>query len=152
MPVNFTDSLEVDEAWTFVQNKRKRRWIWCATSFLTGQVWAVQVGGRDLKTLEKLWNELPKAKAWIHIYTDPYSVYTEFFSRQFTYWHHHSCPKGTGETNRAEGTNTTLRARVSYLIRKTTAFARSTFWLQTRIRYFIHFYNLERKRKLTRSL
>lgn len=149
--MNFTDSLEIDEAWTFVQKKTKRLWIWCATSFLTGQVWAVQVGRRDLKTLEKLWDGLPKAKAWIHLYTDPYPVYHEFFSRQFTSWLHHPCSKGTGQTNRAEGTNTALRSRVSYLIRKTNAFARSEFWLQARIRYFVHGYNLQRKRKLTRS-
>ena len=152
MPVDFGDSLEVDEAWTFVQSKRKRCWVWCATSYLTGQIWAVQVAGRNLKTLRTLWNELPKSKRWIHLYTDLYPVYHEFFSPQFAFWHHHACPKGSGETNRAEGTNTALRARVSYLIRKTTAFARSLVWLQRRIRYFVHHYNLERKRKLTRSL
>jgi len=152
VPVDFGDSLELDEAWTFVQKKTRTRWIWCATSCLTGQVWAVQVGGRDLKTLDKLWQNLPPHKSWMFCYSDLYPVYGEFFSRQFPFWNHFPSPKGSGDTNRAEGTNTSLRAGVSYLVRRTGAFARSTFWLTVRIRYFIHFYNMRRKRKLTPPL
>jgi hypothetical protein len=60
------------------------------------------------------------------MYTDGYVVYPNLIAP----WQHHVCEKGSGQTNSAEGGNTFLRHRVSYLVsylvRKSTTFAPGT--------------------------
>ncbi len=45
------------------------------------------------------------------------------------------------------GANNALRADVSYLGRKSLAFARSLHWLQARLYWFIHHWNLRQAKK-----
>ena len=51
-----------------------------------------------------------------------------------------------GETSLVEGVNNALRQGVSYLGRKTLAFARSTYWLQMRLHWFLHHWNIKQKK------
>ena len=72
------------------------------------------------------------------IYTDEYVVYPNLIAP----WRHHPCKKGSGQTNIAEGGNTFLRHRVSYLVRKSTSFARNVDWLFRRLVYVLFYRNL----------
>lgn len=136
--------------WTFLGTKKKPCWIWLAVSFQNGQVLSFAIGHRDEATARTMWNGIPASYARKQVYTDEYNVYENLIP----WWRHWLCPKGSGDTNRVEGVNRVLRHRihtsmnrVGYLVRKSLSFARSAFWLWTRLRYVIHQRNLRIARR-----
>lgn len=143
------DELVVDELWTFVQSKAQQAWIWLALSRRHLQVVAFHVGRRDLQSARKLWEQVPAPWRNGLVFTDGLRVYQTLF--QDKVHKHCRCVKGDkttfGETSVVEGANNALRQGVSYLGRKTLAFARSSHWLQTRLRWFLHHWNLRQARK-----
>ena len=52
------DCLEVDEFWTYVGNKKNRKWLIYAYHRATGEIVAFVWGKRNLKTAKKLRNKL----------------------------------------------------------------------------------------------
>jgi insertion element IS1 protein InsB len=86
-----------------------------------------------------MWSAIPKSYARKQVCTDEYSVYAHLIP----WWRHWLCPKGSGDTNIAEGCNNYLRHRVSYLVvsylvRKSMSFARNPDWLSRRL-FFVLF-------------
>jgi IS1 family transposase len=91
------------------------------------------IGGRDEETGALMLAGIPADYARKPMYTDGYVVYPNLIAP----WQHHACEKGSGQTNIAEGGNTFLRHRVSYLVRKSTSFARNIDWLFRRLFYVL---------------
>lgn len=149
MPTGIWDETVVDELWTFVKAKENQTWVWLVLSRRYLQVVAFHVGKRDLHSARTLWEQVPSPWRENLVFTDGLKVYQRLF--QDTPHKHCRCIKGDqetfGETSVVEGANNALRQGVSYLGRKTLAFARSTHWLQTRLHWFLHCWNQRQARK-----
>jgi IS1 family transposase len=153
LPYEGNDEVVLDELWTFVQSKANTYWVWLALSRKNLQVIAFHVGGRDLKSAQQLWEQVP-SPFWEQVpspyrerlvFTDAYPVYERLFAAKP--WQHCIGKKSEGFTSVIEGANNTLRQCVSYLGRKTAAFARSHFWLATRLHWFLHHWNQRQAQK-----
>jgi len=129
IPAQKGDSIECDEVWAYVGSKKHPTWIWLSWSFLTTQTLSFAVGGRDTETGRIMWQAIPKSFGRKQVYTDEYICYEKLIPRS----RHWLCPKGSGRTNVAEGCNNYLRHRVSYLVRKSSSFARNVDWLYRRL-------------------
>lgn len=97
-----------------------------------------------------MWERIPADWKRKQVYTDALNIYDSLIPcRQ--HWVHASmngvCPKGSADTNIAEGCNNYLRHRVSYLVRDNPSFARKTEWLYRRL--FLVLYNRNQKIKQT---
>ena len=139
MPAQHGDSIECDEIWAFSGSKKNQTWIWLSWSFLTTQTLSFSIGSRDQATGEIMWRGIPKTYSRKQVYTDGFTVYDNLVP----FWRHWVCPKGSGDTNIAEGCNNYLRHRVSYLVRKSPSFARNVVWLFRRV-YLVLFTRNER--------
>lgn len=135
----------LDELWTFVQRKSHDVWVWIALSRRNLQVLAFHIGGRALEDGQMLWQQVPAPWKEFLIFTDGYSVYPGLL--QDTPHKHCVTFKGEGQTSEVEGVNNALRQRVSYLVRRTSAFARSHHWLLARLHWMIHHWNLRQADK-----
>ncbi len=54
-------TLELDELWSFVLKKARKRWAWLALCRSTRQVVAYAIGNRGGATCRRLWERIPKA-------------------------------------------------------------------------------------------
>jgi IS1 family transposase len=52
--------LEADELWSYVGSKENPQWLWLVMHSKTRQIVAMQVGGRNKQTAEKLFFKLPE--------------------------------------------------------------------------------------------
>ena len=133
--------------WAFVGSKKNPRWIWLAWSFQTTQTLSFALGKRDTATGKVMWEGIPPSYAKKQVYTDEYAVYDNVIP-----WSRHwVCPKGSGDTNIAEGCNNYLRHRVSYLVRKSPSFARNPVWLERRLFLVLFTRNEAIKAKLNKT-
>lgn len=149
MPQGGHDEVIIDELWSFVLAKRNAVWIWIVLSRRNLQVLAFYVGRRDLPSAQQVWQQVPQSWKSELVFTDGYRAYQSLLHQ--TPLQHCRClkrdPDTWGETSEVEGTNNALRAGVSYLGRKSLAFARSLHWLQARLHWFIHHWNLRQAKK-----
>ncbi len=54
------DVLELDETWSFIRQRKHRRWVWLAQCRRTRQVMAYVIGGRGQRECRLLWRRIPK--------------------------------------------------------------------------------------------
>lgn len=135
----FSIESEVDEMWSFVGNKKNKKWIWIAMDAKTKQIIAFHVGGRTKADAQILWDKLPEFYQKNSIfYTDLYDSYEGVIPAE----QHKPVIKQTGRTNHIERFNCTLRQRVSRLVRKTLSFSKILKNHIGAIKYFICNYNL----------
>ena len=52
-------TLECDEAWSFVDNKGNKQWIWLAMDRTTREIVGLYVGDRSKQAAKELWKSLP---------------------------------------------------------------------------------------------
>ena len=67
-------SLEFDEMWHYIRNKKNKLWIWKALDRNSGYLIDWECGGRDKQTLEKLMARLSPLNVKIY-WTDKWQVY-----------------------------------------------------------------------------
>ncbi len=131
-------SVETDEMWSFVGKKKNRQWIWLAIDRASGQIIGLHIGGREKKDAEKLWKSLPGVYRQCAVcHTDFWKAYQDVIPE----CRHRPTGKGTGQTNRIERTNCTLRQRISRLVRATLSFSKISDHHIRAIRYFIWNFN-----------
>ncbi len=133
-----TTELELDELWSFVLKKSRKRWIWIALSRRTRQVVAYVVGDRSQATCRKLWQRIPAAYQAAHCYTDFWEAYRNVIPQA----QHTSSGKESGLTAHVERWNNTLRQRLARFVRQTLSFSKSDRMHKICLRLFIHRYNL----------
>ncbi len=73
-------TLELDELWSFVLKKARKRWIWLALCRRTRQIVAFAVGARDEATCRLLWQRVPQAYRHSLLYSDFWEVELPLFS------------------------------------------------------------------------
>jgi len=116
VPINSLDS-ELDEMWSFVQNKSEQRWLWLAIDHNTGDTIAYVFGRRkDIVFLElKKLLEPFKIRKY---YTDNWGAYSKNLDEE-----QHIIGKTNTQT--IERKNLTIRTRIKRLARKTICFSKS---------------------------
>ena len=133
------ETIEVDELWSFVGNKKNKMWIWLALCRRTRQIIAYFIGERTLKSCKQLWKRIPENYKQKAIFaTDLFDAYNDCFPE----YKHYAILKESGETTHIERFNCTLRQRIGRFVRKTLSFSKSKELHELVTRLFIINYNL----------
>ena len=112
------DCLEVDGFWTYVGNKKNRKWLIYACHRATCEIVAFVWGKRNLKTAKKLRNKLLSLGIGFDtVYTDNWEILNAAFSAD-----NHII--GKANTVGIEGNNCRLRHRIRRAFRKTCCFSK----------------------------
>ena len=131
-------TIECDELWSFVGNKKQKQWLWLAIDVDTRAIVGVYIGDRSEQGAQGLWESIPK------IYHDFATCYTDFWEAYacvIPEKKHHAVGKASGKTNHVERLNATFRLRVSRLVRKNLAFSKKLENHIGAIWDFVHHYN-----------
>jgi insertion element IS1 protein InsB len=131
-------TLELDEMWSFVKNKRNKQWIWIALDQKTREIVGLYIGDRSKKSASELWQSLPP------VYRQCAVCYTDFwesYSEVLPFKRHRPVGKESGKTSHIERLNNTLRQRISRLVRKTLSFSKKLQNHIGAIFNFVHHYN-----------
>jgi IS1 family transposase len=133
--------IELDELWSFVQKKKNKQWIWLALNPSNKQIVGFYVGDRSVKSAQELYKSIP---SYWHENASFFSDYWKAYQRVFESKKHVAVGKDSGLTSHIERFNSTLRHRVSRLVRKSLSFSKSLTNHIGAIRYFIYHYNLHK--------
>ncbi|MBA3473288.1 MAG: IS1 family transposase [Rubrobacter sp.] len=133
-------TLELDELWSFVLKKARKRWVWLALCRKSRQVVAFYIGDRSEQSCRELWERVPEAYRGGHCYSDFWKAYREVIPEE----QHEAVGKESGETTHIERWNNTLRQRLSRFVRKSLSFSKSDRMHEICLRLFLHRYNLSR--------
>jgi IS1 family transposase len=115
------DSLEVDEFWTYVGNKKNKVWLIYAYHRATGEIVAYVWGRLNYKTAKKLRNKLKSMYiCYDVVYTDNWGSFIAVFQVD-----NHII--GKKYTKEIEGNNCRLRLRIRRAYRKTCCFSKKLF-------------------------
>jgi insertion element IS1 protein InsB len=132
---------EADEAWSFVEKKANKQWIWLAMDAKSRQIIAFHVGDRSRDSAQALWANIPEVyQHHARFHTDQYEVYKGVIPAE----RHTAITKKARKTNHLERFNNTLRQRVARLVRETLSFSKKLANHIGAIRFFICHYNLEK--------
>lgn len=131
-------TIECDEMWSFVGKKENKYWIWLAKDINTKEIVGAYIGNRDRGGASELWKSLPGVYRQCAVcYTDFWSAYEKIFPSK----RHRAVGKGSGKTNNIESMNSTMRQRISRLVRKTLSFSKKIGNHIGAIWNFIHYHN-----------
>jgi len=131
-------TIQCDEAWSFVGHKRNKQWIWLAIDEATREIVGVFIGRRSRVGAQGLWQSMPPVYRQCAVaYTDFWDAYAQVIPSK----RHRAVGKESGQTNRIERFNCTLRQRVSRLVRKTLSFSKKLENHIGAIWHFVHHYN-----------
>ncbi|MBZ0307040.1 MAG: IS1 family transposase, partial [Anaerolineae bacterium] len=92
------DVLELDEVWSFVQQKANQRWIWVALCRRTRQIVAYFIGDHSEASCLHLWRRIPRPYTRCHSFSDFWAAYQRVFATD----RHQSVGKDSGQTNHIE--------------------------------------------------
>lgn len=118
--VKLIEEAEADEMWSFVQSKKRQRWLWHAINHETGQVLAYVLADHKDQALVEL-KALLEPFGIQTFYTDGWGAYARLLDED-------QHVVGKGNTQKIERKHLTLRTRIKRLARKTICFSKSE-WL-----------------------
>ncbi|MEZ4989818.1 MAG: IS1 family transposase [Saprospiraceae bacterium] len=137
--------LQLDEAWSFVGNKKQKRWIWVAFDPVNRLVVAFHIGNRGEESAKALWRKIPAGyKRKCLFATDSWDPYKAVIPTK-------KHVEGKEFTYIVEGFWTGMRARVSRLVRKSVAFSKVDRNHFLAIRYYFYQFNLASLRRLQKQ-
>ncbi|QCT94059.1 IS1 family transposase [Caminibacter mediatlanticus TB-2] len=126
----------LDELYTFYRKKDNRVYVWSAVGVTkTGRKFYFYFLSKK-KNIDSLLSfnfDLPKVEKY---YTDGHFAYSNVYGDK-------ASQKKSKYTNLVENLNSQMRDKISYLVRKTKAHAKSFDWLDNRLAMF--FFNLNLK-------
>ncbi len=129
--------LELDELWSFVLKKARKRWVWMALCRATRQVVAYVIGDRSAATCQKLWERIPALYRRAHWYSDFWEASHLVIPDE----QHTACGKDSGYTAQVERWNNTLRQRLGRFVRQSLSFSKCEMMHDICLRLFLHEYN-----------
>ena len=132
------DELEMDEMWSFVQNKSQQCWLWWAIDHNTGEPIAFHFGTRKHHNLDDLL-ELLKPFDIGTVYADDNPVYESRFSKTET-----ELRTGKKNTQKIENKHLSLRTWCSRLVRKGIRFSKDFTIHKIVVALVINFWFFER--------
>ena len=131
-------TVQMDELWSFVDDKGNKQWVWLAIDANTREVIGCHIGDRSRASARALWQSLPSVyRQCAVVYTDYWEAYETVIPSK----RHRAVGKDSGLTSYIERLNNTLRQRVSRLVRKTLSFSKKLENHIGAIWNFIHEYN-----------
>jgi insertion element IS1 protein InsB len=130
---NFVGDIEVDEQWSYVQNKHNQRWLSYALSRTPKRVIAFHIGKRDDQSCKTLLSKLPVSEIPT-FYTDGWLSYSKFISED-----KHIISKK--ETQNIERNNLNYRTHIKRLSRKTICFSKADVMHYNVIKIYTHYFN-----------
>jgi len=131
-------SVQMDELWSFVDNKGNKQWVWLALDVQTREIVGCHIGDRSADSALALWQSMPGVyRQCAVIYPDHWEAYKSVLPSK----RHHAVGKETELTSYLERFNNTLRQRVSRLVRQTLSFSKKLDNHIGAIWNFIHYYN-----------
>jgi insertion element IS1 protein InsB len=134
--------IQLDEMWSFVQQKANKRWLWLALNPVNKQIIAFHVGSRSALDADLFRAKIPLIfRQQAGFFSDYWPAYRQVFSEET----HVGVGKDSGLTAGIERFNCTLRQRASRLVRKALSFSKSLANHIGAIKYFICNYNLKMK-------
>jgi insertion element IS1 protein InsB len=130
--------VQMDELWSFVDDKGNQSWVWLALDVATREIVGCYIGDRSAESAIKLWESMPAVyRQCAVVYSDYWKAYAKVLPSK----RHRAVGKESGLTSYIERFNNTLRQRVSRLVRKTLSFSKKLENHIGAIWYFIHHYN-----------
>lgn len=141
--------VQMDELWSFVNNKGNKQWVWLALDVVTREIVGCYIGDRSAEAAMRLWQSMPAVYRQCAIV---YSDYWEADAKVLPSKRHRAVGKESGLTSYIERFNNTLRQRVSRLVRKTLSFSKKLENHIGAIWYFIHHYNKQIRSELPSCL
>lgn len=133
-----TLAVQMDELWSFVDDKGNKQWVWLALDVETREIVGCHIGDRSSDSALALWQSMPGVyRQCAVMYTDYWEAYEAVLPRK----RHRAVGKESGLTSYIERFNNTLRQRVSRLVRKTLSFSKKLDNHIAAIWNFIHHYN-----------
>ena len=131
-------TVQMDELWSFVDDKGNKQWVWLAIDADTREVIGCHIGDRSRASARSLWQSIPAVyRQCATVYTDYWEAYETVIPAN----RHRAVGKDSGLTSYIERFNNTLRQRVSRLVRKTLSFSKKLENHVGAIWNFIHEYN-----------
>ena len=142
-------TVQMDELWSFVDNKGNKQWVWLAMDVRTREVVGCHIGDRSKVSAQALWDSLPGVyRQCAKIYTDHWEAYRAVLPSK----RHESVGKESGLTSYIERLNNTFRQRISRLVRKTLSFSKKLENHIAAIWNFIHDYNYQIRVEMLKAL
>ena len=130
--------VQMDELWSFVDNKGNKQWVWLAMDVQTREIIGCYIGDRSRKSARRLWQSLPGVyRQCAKVYTDYWEAYETVIPSK----RHCAVGKDSGLTSYIKRFNNTLRQRVSRLVRRALSFSKKIENHVGAIWTFIHEYN-----------
>jgi insertion element IS1 protein InsB len=117
LEVEIRFSAEMDEFWSFVQNKGNQRWTWYAIERNSGIILAWHNGKRRDDDFLVLWTMLQKFPVQLY-YTDNWGSYSKHIPQ-------HMHRTGKDNTWKIERKNLNFRTHIKRLNRKTICFSKN---------------------------
>jgi insertion element IS1 protein InsB len=145
LPATPEDILEVDEAWSFVAQRKNKRWLWTVLCRRTRQIVAWVLGDHSEATCQRLWDAIPLAYRHCRSFSDFWKTYALVFPTQT----HQQVGKETGQTAHQERWYNTLRQWLGRYTRQTLSFSKTDFHHHLVTTWFIVEYNLRLASSLT---
>lgn len=141
-------AVQMDELWSFVDDKGNKQWVWLALDVVTREIVGCHIGDRSKDSALRLWQSMPAVyRQCAMLYTDYWEAYQAVLPSK----RHRAVGKETGLTSYVERFNNTLRQRVSRLVRKTLSFSKKLDNHKAAIWHFIHYYNEQIRLQLSNS-
>jgi insertion element IS1 protein InsB len=109
---------EVDEQWSYVQNKQEQRWLWYALDKISSKIIAYAFGKRTDDTFRLLLSRLRTFNVKLY-FTDDWGSYGRLLPSDEHFI-------GKRYTQSIERRNLNLRTRIKRLARKTICFSKSS--------------------------
>ena len=125
-------NVEMDEMWSYVENKGNQHWIWYAIDHKSGKILAYVFGDRKDKALLQL-KKLLEPFGISRYFTDDWGAYKRNLAQE-----KHTV--GKKNTQKIERKNLTLRTRIKRLARKTICFSKNMKMHEIVIGLFINRY------------
>lgn len=110
-------SSEMDEFWSFVQNKSNQRWTWYAIDKSSGRILAWHNGKRKDEDFLALWDLLKPFSIDMY-YTDDWGSYSKYIPKE-------KHRVGKDNTWKIERKNLNFRTHIKRLNRKTICFSKN---------------------------
>ena len=123
-------SVQIDEFWSYVGKKRRKRWLIYAYAPETKEVLAYVIGRRDIKTVKKLYAKLKELEIDEYC-TDNWRAFVSVFADE-----NHKI--GKEFTRDIEGVNNSLRVRNRRFVRRTTCFSKEDKYHEAAIKIMFH--------------
>ncbi len=134
-PRGHVKDLELDEFWSFVQQKSDQRWTWLAWDRHCKQVVAFVNGRRTDANCRLLYRKLSAVEV-NRFHSDKWEAYQKSLP-------HHKHDIGKQGTRNIERRNLTFRTRIKRLQRRTICFSKSNEMHDAVIKLHIHYSNLQ---------